>query len=234
VGLGFDRWQMHPIIRVISYLVVAAGLALGGRGGLVLGLAILVLSVLGGRSRDILAACRGVWGLRGLWCSILLIYLAFTPGTGIVTGWAVPSFEGLNEGLERVSALAVIVIYVGWLLRATPREALVGGLYAMACGCGVSRAGAARLAVRTALVLEAVPRVRETLVGSWARIGDRRNGEVSSGEVVPALSRLLTVVAQDGSWPAPATVRIACCGAPPHWQWLYPTVLAGLFAAVAR
>jgi energy-coupling factor transport system permease protein len=219
---------MHPIIRVISYLVVAAALALGGRGALVLGFAILGLCVLGTRSPDLLSACRGIWSLRPLWCSILLIYLMFTPGTGIVAGWTVPSLEGLDEGLERVSALALIVAFVGWLMRATPPEDLVGGLYAMACGCGVPRGFAARIAVRTLLVLDAVPQVRETLVRSWAEIGPRR-----TRDAVPALSRLLTLAARDRASPIPATVRIAYCGAPPHWQWLYPAVLSGLFVAVA-
>ena len=140
---------MHPIIRVISYLVVAAGLALGGRGSLIVGIAILTLALLGTRSRDLLAAFRGVWALRWLWCSVFSVYLAFTPGNRILPGWAVPSFEGVNEGLERVASLALIVVYVGWLVRATGREELVGGLYAIARGIGISRRIAARLAVRT-------------------------------------------------------------------------------------
>ena len=142
---------MHPIIRVISYLVVAAGLALGGRGSLIVGIAILTLALLGTRSRDLLAAFRGVWALRWLWCSVFSVYLAFTPGNRILPGWAVPSFEGVNEGLERVASLALIVVYVGWLVRATGREELVGGLYAIARGVGISRRIAARLAVRTLL-----------------------------------------------------------------------------------
>ena len=115
---------MHPIIRVISYLAVAAGLALGGRGSLFVGIAILTLALLATCSRDLLAACRGVWALRWLWCSVFSVYLAFTPGNRILPGWAVPSFEGVNEGLERVASLALIVVYVGWLVRATGREEL--------------------------------------------------------------------------------------------------------------
>lgn len=69
-------------------------------------------------------------------------------------GWTVPSFEGVNEGLERVASLALIVVYVGWLVRATGREELVGGVYAIARGVGISRRIAARLAVRTLLCLE--------------------------------------------------------------------------------
>lgn len=216
---------MHPIIRVISYLVVATGLALGGRGSLFVGIAILTLSLLGTRSRDLLAACRGVWALRWLWCSVFSVYLAFTPGIRILPGWAVPSFEGVNEGLERIASLALIVVYVGWLVRATGREELVGGLYAIARGVGISRRIAARLAVRTLLVLEAVPRVRATLARSWAeRTGAR--------DLVPALASLLTLVVQEGVVATPSTVRIAASGAPPPRQWLYPAVLATLFMAV--
>jgi len=217
---------MHPIIRVISYLVVAAGLALGGRGSLIVGIAILTLALLGTRSRDLLAAFRGVWALRWLWCSVFSVYLAFTPGNRILPGWDVPSFEGVNEGLERVASLALIVVYVGWLVRATGREELVGGLYAIARGIRISRRIAARLAVRTLLVLEAVPRVRAILARSWA-------GRTGARDVVPTLASLLTLVVQEGVVVAtPSTVRIAASSAPPPRQWLYPVVLATLFMAV--
>jgi hypothetical protein len=217
---------MHPVIRVISYLVVAAGLALGGRGSLFVGIAILILSLLGTRSRELLAACRGVWALRWLWCSVFSVYLAFTPGNRILPGWDVPSFEGVNEGLARVASLALIVVYVGWLTRATDREELVGGLYAIARGVGICQRIAARLAVRTLLCLEAVPRVRATLARSWA---GRRSG---AREVVPVLASLLTLAAQEGVGATPSTVRIAASGVPPPRQWLCPAVLAILFMAV--
>ena len=216
---------MHPIIGVISYLVVAAGLALGGRGSLFVGIAILTLALLGTRSRDLLAACRGVWALRWLWCSVFSVYLAFTPGNRILPGWAVPSFEGVDEGLERVASLALIVVYVGWLVRATGREELVGGLYAIVCRVGISRRIAARLAVRTLLVLEAAPRMRATLARSWAERPGAR-------DLVPALASLLSLLIQEGVVATPSTVRIAASGAPPPRQWLYPAVLATLFMAV--
>jgi len=220
------RSAMHPIIRVISYLVVAVGLALGRRGSLFVGIAILTLALLGTRSCDLLAAFRGVWALRWLWCSVFSVYLAFTPGNRILPGWAVPSFEGVNEGLERVASLALIVVYVGWLVRATGREELVGGLYAIARGVGISRRIATRLAVRTLLCLEAFPRARATLLArSWA-------GHTGARDLVPTLASLLALVVQEGVVATPSTIRIAASGAPPPWQWLCPVVLATLFMAV--
>lgn len=219
---------MHPIIRVISYLVVAAGLALGERASLIVGIAILTFTLLGTRSRDLLAACRGVWALRWLWCSVFTFYLAFTPGQGIVPGCTVPSFEGVAEGLERVAALVLIVVFVGWLMRATAREELVGSLYAIARRIGIGRRIAERLAVRTLLVLEAVPRVRVALARSWVDVRVPRSG---ARDRVPALASFLTTVVHEGATAIPSTVRIVTSSAPPPRQWLCPAVLATLFMA---
>lgn len=153
---------MHPLIRVVCFLVFSASLAFGNGMDLLCGGLLLAAAYLSTSPRLLLPAVRMVSRLRWFLLSILIVYGWFTPGQPLLGAESArfaelwPSREGMEAGLLRAALLMAIVAGANLLLRTTSREQLLLAVYSMArplALCGVSRE---RLAVRMVLVIEAV------------------------------------------------------------------------------
>src|SRR3569623_318256 len=125
---------MHPVIRLVSFMMLSLALAVGGWLHLLLGA--LVAAVLFARAGaaawvTIMPMMRR---MRWLWLSLVVIYFWCTPGVAVVPvpdAWAawVPTVEGLALGALRIAALALMVVTAGLLLHFTPREQLFAALH---------------------------------------------------------------------------------------------------------
>src|SRR3569833_1869436 len=167
---------MHPVIRLVCFMMLSLALAVGGWLHLLLGA--LVAAVLFARAGaaawvTIMPMMRR---MRWLWLSLAAIYFWLTPGVAVVPvpdAWAawVPTVEGLALGALRIAALDLMVVPAGLLLHLLTAPL---GLF------GVSRE---RAAVRVALTLAAVAEVRSEVQEMapreerphtrWTRWGDR-------------------------------------------------------------
>src|SRR3569833_434262 len=179
---------MHPVIRLVCFMMLSLALAVGGWLHLLLGA--LVAAVLFARAGaaawvTIMPMMRR---MRWLWLSLVVIYFWFTPGVAVVPvpdAWAawVPTVEGLALGALRIAALALMVVTAGLLLHFTPREQLFAALHWLTAPLGLFGVSRERVAVRVALTLAAVAEVRSEVQEMapreerphtrWTRWGDR-------------------------------------------------------------
>ncbi len=215
---------MHPVIRVLCLLVLAACLARAGWRELAL--AAVPLALIYGRGG------RGLWSrwlatvrrLRVLLLSIAIVYVWFTPGESLwpALGALSPSAAGLEQGAQRTAALLLLVAAVQLLLTTTGRDQLLAAIRWLVRPLRPFGLDPERLALRVVLAMEAVPQLR-------AAVAERR--QVSAG--LPRLRRIgafaddvfaATLAAAERA-PLPA-VTVPALAAPAPWQWLLPLALA--------
>lgn len=226
---------MHPLIRVLCFLVLAGALATGqaatlSLGGLLLGLAYLLHNR---TAKAHLPTAHAAWGMlrrmRWLLLSLLVIYLWFTPGQPVLPYPGMPSVEGIEAGGLRSAALIMLVFAVSLLLRSSTRAELVAaldGLCRPLVWIGAATPG--RLALRVTLTLELIATQPLNLSASLKRApGMRPLARLST----VAASVFCDTVARAEQMPS-LTIEVQDYGPPPLHQWLYPLVLGGAFVLV--
>ncbi|RLK50201.1 energy-coupling factor transport system permease protein [Alkalispirillum mobile] len=166
---------MHPATRVLLVIALATVLARASMAQVAIA-GVLVAGLLPWRDAPgWRRLARGLWQLKFLFLSIAVLYLFLTPGQALWPGGepgAVPSREGLAEGLLRVFALAALVAAVHWLMRSQSRADLIAGLGWVLRPLRLVGLDVDRVAVRLVLTLETVPRLRVMVAATrrdWAR-----------------------------------------------------------------
>lgn len=218
---------MHPVIAIVSTLVVLGFLARGGAAILIAVTGLLLLAYLG-LQPALAGARRMLRQLRWLFLSILVLYLWFTPGEPLipVLGALAPSQAGLAAGLERVLVLVLMVLTVNLLLVHYGPDALCGGIYWLLAPATRIGVPAERIALRLSLTLEAVTRVRDRIAAARGSAEARESGRLARiGAVAVSLYRSVLADARA----SPVTEReIGLLGRPPLWQWFIPVGLAAV------
>jgi len=221
---------MHPVIRLVCFLVFAAFLTREGGAGIALGAALVVglFAAFGGAGLG--PAWRMLRRMRWLFLSILIVYFWFTPGTPLWSGagWAVPTREGAVAGAERIAALALMVLGVSLLVATTPRRSLLGALHWVSLPVRWLGLAPERLALRVVLVMDAVAELRPVLAAQRAALAGgtergwfTRLGDAAAGLLGETLARAERAPCE----PTP----VPRLKAPPLWQWLAPLALAAGF-----
>ena len=238
MGPGFRRaflfsgFNMHPLVRIWTLLVFAAGVALGGSTALAAALGMLVLAyAIAGP-----AHLAGVGGMirRIRWLLLsLLIYGWWTPGEPLLValGAGSPTVTGLYAGLERALVLVVMVAAVHLLMKTTSREDLLGALVQLTRPLARLGFPYERFAVRVALVMELVPEMR-------SRLADSPVTEVSDGGRLRRLALrgrdLYQGVIRQAEADVPGVHRVAVPGACPWLHWLLPVAVALVYLGGRR
>lgn len=226
---------MAAPVRILTLLILAAGLASGRSAVLWVGGVLLIGTGLWiwryRRSFDVQGLLRMLRRVRWLLLAILILYGWFTPGTALLSalGPMSPSLEGVQQGLLRVAALLAIVAAVYLLLATTARGDLIAGV--LWYGRPLRRLGVddQRFAVRLVLALEAVPQVqalaRAVLVDA-PPVASRmqRLGRAATAVFQATLAHAEQLSGNIGV-PDPQPV--------PPWQWSLPILLAVLLIAAA-
>jgi len=224
---------LHPVIRIVSFLVFTASLAVAGATEVwlaagILGLLYLVLYLARGFA-GLASAWRMARRLRWFFLSLLILYFWFTPGQPVPgflplpSAW-LPTQEGLTEGVLRIAALLSVIFAANLLLCSTGRDDLVAAICWLARPLQWAGLSAERLAVRMILVMEALATVQGQVRGAlsqWREEGGprlRRLGGFSTAV-------FLQVNAAAEAAPS-RTFVLSRCHAPPLYQWLYPGLLA--------
>ena len=227
--------EFHPVIRIVSFVVLTAFLALGDAANILIGAAILsFLHVrLNGR------AWRESWHLlrrmRWLFLSIAVIYLWLTPGIPLFpisadyAEW-LPTIDGLWQGGLRIAALALMVVAASLLLHVTAREEVLDALRWLLAPLSVVGFPHERFAVRTALTLEAVTRVQEQVRSALAAIPQTIKPLTRIGAVAAAVFG--SVIREADATPC-ESIELPVQYPPPPLQWGIPLVLCVVMTLTA-
>lgn len=119
---------LHPSIRIISLILLAAGLQKLQLVPLVLLAAILLPLLLLVGARSFVQMIRR---MRWLLLTMLLIYAFSTPGEYVADWpfWLAPTHEGLHAGLLQVLRLSMMLAGLALLLSTTDRDQLIVGFF---------------------------------------------------------------------------------------------------------
>lgn len=225
----------HPVIRVVSFLVLGGFVALGGIAqlliaGVLLALAYALYSVTASHeTARTISVTAMLARMRWLFLSLLILYFWFTPGQPLFPAASanlqtyLPTVQGVQAGLVRAAALVLLALAVALLLRSTPRAQLVAALYWLVKPLNVLGAAADKIALRVALTLEVVAEAQLLL---------RCAPAPSDGRPLERIGRYAAALLQeaiDRAEHSPAhVVEIDDYSAPPWRQWLYPLALGGM------
>lgn len=218
---------MHPVIRLVGFMVLGAGLMAGGVKEVTV-LALLVAAFYLGSGSSPGAAWPLLRRARWLFLSLLVVYFWFTPGRAVLPYYGMPTVEGIETGMLRIAALILLTLTVHLLLQTTTRTQLVAALCWLARPLNIFSGAGDRFAVRAVLTLETVThaqqlfdeqRLKEEGVPRWKRIID-----AAAGLFQTAVGRAEAMTAQ--------VITLPEIHHPPLYQWLYPLALALLIWVV--
>ena len=213
---------MHPVIRIVFFLVFGLSLSWGG-GAVLLFASLLVLAAYLYQGNN---CFRRAWPMlrrmRWFFASILLIYFWLTPGQPVVDGVNFPTWDGVTDGCYRVAVLVVLVLSVQLLILTTERNQFVSAIYWLALPLiflGISRE---RLAVRIALVMALVVEAQSLSGEARKRYAAQSSRVLGLAKTVADL--VLSVVARANEREL-SVVELTLDDAPPLWQWGIPVAL---------
>jgi len=223
---------MHPVIRILSFLVFTLFISRAATSELAVAAVMLSGCMLAVDFTSFVNAWRMLRRLRWLFVSILVIYFWFTPGEALViagfdAAW-LPSLAGIQLGAQRVATLVLVVMAVNLLVAVTPRQDLLSALVWLCRPLKYLGVPAERLALRLVLTLETVPQVQTLLE---QRLGKLRSGKGITG-IGDSLASLFTDITQRVAALPARQVDIALPVTPAPWQWLIPLAIAGVFLLI--
>lgn len=229
---------MHPLIRVVCFLVFAAWLAWGGPHVLLSGAALLLPFYLLIPVVSAAKAWAMIRRLRWFLLSLLVVYGWFTPGRlpegvdeSTMLATLLPTVEGLTAGLLRCAVLAVIVLAVNLLLATSTREQLMEAIYGLARPFSLLGLSRERLALRMVLVMEAMDEVREIVT---ERKGERRVAARGLARIGDFAADVLRTVIDRSERHPPREVTLALSAPPALLQWGYPALLFAAFLLAGK
>ncbi len=225
------RFTLHPVIRVVGFLVIGSSLALGGTPELLLASVVLAcLYLFVRRTEEHGSQSQGLWRMlrrmRWLFLSLLIIYFWFTPGQPLLPLYGMPTREGIAAGVVRVASLVMLVAAVHLLLCTTSREQLVTAIHWLARPLTILGLSADRLALRIVLTLENVVEAQHLLGQYKPAVSASGHSIVRIGASAAGLFQQILKRAE-----AAPLVDVALSDdvRPPLYQWCYPLILGVLF-----
>lgn len=217
---------MHAVIKIVSFLIFGAAVALGNQQMLLAATMLVVLLYLGGHGH-LGHAMKLLRRLRWLLVSILLVYLFFTPGQLLLPAlsWG-PTLEGMVQGAVRIAALALLVFAVNWLLESTEQEAFLSATLWCLSPLALTGFPHERLAVRISLTLDAVRGTREAYLENSC---EQDVGGTRMSIIVQRAQRLVNRVIEQADAAPLSEISVPQQSSPPILQWLIPVLLAVFF-----
>lgn len=222
---------MHPVIRVVCFLVFLGVLTRAGLGEFASAALLILLTYLVRAAADFRRGLRMLFRLRWLLLSIAFVYLAFTPGVSLwQSAWA-PSQAGLNGAARALANLALVVLAVNLLLLATTRAELLAALRFLLRPGRYLGLPVNRLALRLTLVFDLLPQVESLLRARRNADQETQRGLRRHGDLLAAC--FADVLRRAENFPL-SPIHLDTQTAPRPWQWLYPVLLAVAIVAPAR
>lgn len=231
---------MHPIIGIVCFFVFGAYVAFGDAAKLIIAFLILTIVYLSCHPRHIDSAWKSIRRLRWLFLSIFIVYLWFTPGKPLVSGYAnvLPTVEGVQLGLLRIASLVVIVLAVNVLIRSTSRGGLIASILWLSKPIKLIGIPNERLAVRIALTLEDVDKVQslyaqriEKSIPTANKLNNSYSGRLYQklNAIGVVAHGLFSSVIEAALNTVPQKYSLHEHSPPPVIQWCYPVLLLLIF-----
>ena len=235
---------MHPVIRVICFLILSGFVVFGGVYELVLGMLVITAVVLVKRFQSLEISLRIIKRMKLFFISILVLYLWFTPGVPVidVSLPGVPTIEGIKTGMLRVMSLVLIIFAVNYFVTTIARTRLVEAIIWLLHPVKWIGIDNKTIAVRIALLLELIPRVQNIVMDvkqdylEKATNTVNRESSVVKNRLIAKLSLFSQLVEQlfvrvvDEAINMPhEKVELATSSNPPVLQWAFPVILTALF-----
>ena len=234
---------MHPVIRVICFLILSGFVVFGGVYELLLGLLIVASIVLIKRFQSLELSLRIIKRMKWFFLSILIVYLWFTPGTPLlnIDVPGIPTLEGIRTGLLRVTSLILVIFAVNYFVTAIARtklvEAIIWLLYPVQW-LGIDNR---TIALRIALVLELIPKVQHIVLDVKQDYVQHRsessNSKTAGKNLIRAklsaasslVEKLFIRIVDEAVEMPHEQITLAESSNPPVLQWVLPVILVGLF-----
>ncbi len=227
--------HVHPVFRVICFVIFSLFLALGNFSQLVVASFGVFVVFATTASCELSGFMKMLRRMRWFLLSIVFIYAWLTPGVPLFgesfDSSLQPSVEGLWQGGQRLLALVLIVAAVHWLLSVTSRQQLVAALYWLTTPLQVLGLQRERFAVRVALTLERVADVQQQVAAQIER-SDVDKGDIKSYAAVAA-DLVVGVVRQAGQSHCDV-LEINVVDKPPWWQWCWPSLLLAVMLLLTK
>jgi len=230
---------MHPVIKIVSFLVFGAAVSIGDGKILLTGVSLVLPLYIFGNKIHFHTSLIMLKRLKWLFVSILVVYLFFTPGQLLWpdVDWS-PTLEGLTQGLLRVAVLVLLVAAVNFLISSTKQDKFLSAI--LWCLRPLSFVGLPheRLAVRITLTLDEVSQIRKTHLYENRDKSDRQkiSNTVKQEPKLLAIAgmadRLFQSVISNAETTPVREISLPEESAPPVYQWLMPALLVALFSAV--
>ena len=223
---------VHPLIRVVCFLVLSLFLSLGGWSHAALTVLLIIPFWIAAGWRPLYEAGPLLWRMRWFFLSILLIYWWLTPGAALWRGapeW-LPSVDGLVEGLHRVVVLVLLICTLRLVFWRVPREALVAAIYRLLWPLSIVGLSRERVAVRLVLVFEVVETVQTVIRDAVAEARRERSRGLN---VVDAAATAMSQVLSRAERATCVRIDIEVGVEPAYWQWFMPLAIAALMWGVA-
>ena len=215
---------IHPLIRVICFLILSLFLSLGSGSHTAAIFVVMVPFWFATGWRPLVAAMPLLRRMRWFFLSILIIYWWLTPGEALWRGapdW-LPTADGVVEGLHRVVILVLLICALRLVFWDVARDALVAAIYRLLwplSSIGLSRE---RVAVRLILVFETVDSVQGVVRDAVAAARSAHSPRLG---VVDAAALAMSQVMSRAECAVCQEVDIDIGTQPPYWQWCMPLVL---------
>jgi energy-coupling factor transporter transmembrane protein EcfT len=238
---------MHPVIRIVTFLIFTLFVAFGGYSQLIF--SIVILGLFYGLAHSHFP-WRTSWQMlkrmRWLFLSMLVVYFWFTPGKEVFSALEnfSPSWQGIQVGCLRIGSLVMIVTAVNIIIKSTSTELMTGGLLWLLAPLRYVGLPYERLALRIVLTFNMISEIQyEFDLLKRAKSDERvvNNGEqqAASQKFFQRLDRLgvfganligniLSRSQEIGSQP----IELPAEPAPPVYQWILPFVLFAGFILV--
>jgi energy-coupling factor transporter transmembrane protein EcfT len=237
--LAENPLRMHPVIRIVTFLVFTLFVAFGGYPQLIFSVAVLGLFYA-------LAHAHFPWRtswqmlkrMRWLFLSMLVVYFWFTPGKEVFPLLAdfSPSWQGIQLGSLRIGSLVVIVTALNIIIKSTTTELMTGGLLWLLAPLRSIGLPHERLALRIVLTFNMISEIQyefDLLKRAKSEGESNAGGEqaISPGFFhrldrlgrfgANLMGNVLSRAEQIGSQP----IELPAEPAPPLYQWGLPVML---------
>ncbi|HEB86720.1 MAG TPA: hypothetical protein ENI68_06880 [Gammaproteobacteria bacterium] len=230
--------SLHPVIRIICFLVFVACLSRANAGQLLSGLGLLFGLYFYSPVDFLPRAYTMLLRLRWFFLSILVLYFWMAPDASQLNPPAylfasLPS--GMVAGLDRIFPLVLIVLAVNYLLASLNQNQLIAAIYWLTAPFAYAGLEREKMVLRLAMGLEAVGK----LAKMPARIKDKNESQVRAGKnlyqrITGSLQYYYQYVLGCAEKDVGREYTFDCLTPPLFWQWTFPLGLYLLFLLVGK
>ena len=229
---------MHPVIRIICFLVFVVCLSRADAGQLFLAMALLLLLYLYSPVNFLQPAVSMLRRLRWFFLSILVLYIWMTPDVSLLSTDTILSFlsPGVTAALGRIFSLLLIVFAVSYLLASLSQSQLIAAIYWLVAPFAYLGLAREKVVLRLALSIEAAEKLvkapRFTVKNECKPAKNRMFNFYHS--VMGSLQYYYQYVLGCAEKEAGREVSFDCLTPPAFWQWGFPAGLYAMFVLAGR